>query len=129
MDVGVYYAGKFTTRADFNYQERQYFLELLALLDMGPRTALVLMVAVGVQLGANLGLIPLPATTLAMIWVIDLIWLALVWWQFLSPEDPRMELAAKLDYGLRYLVITVFMVAGLYAIFTDSLVIGAWLRL
>jgi hypothetical protein len=129
MDVGVYYAGKFTTRADFTYQERQHFLELLALLDMGPRTALVLMVAVGVQLGANLGLIPLPTTALTMIWIIDLIWLALVWWQFLKPEDPRLALAAKVDYGIRYLVIAGFMVIGLYAIFTDSLVVGAWLRL
>jgi len=129
MDVGVYYAGKFTTRADFNYQERQHFLELLALLDMGPRTALVLMVAVGAQLGANLGLIPLSGTTLAIIWLIDLVWLALVWWQFLYPEDPRNILAAKVDYAIRYLVIAVFMVIGLYAIFTDSLVMGAWLRL
>ena len=66
MDIGVYYAGKFTTREDLSYKERLHFLELLALLDMGPRTALVLMVAVGAQLSTNLGLIPLNATAVGM---------------------------------------------------------------
>ncbi len=129
MDVGVYYAGKFTTRENFSYEERQHFLELLALLDMGPRTALVLMVAVGTHLAANLGLIAVSAATLTIIWIADLVWLGLVWWQHLNPTDPRLPWVAKVDYGIRYLVIGVFMLGGLYAIFTDSLVAGAWLRL
>jgi len=129
MDVGVYYAGKFTTREDLSHKERLHFLELLALLDMGPRTALVLMVAVGAQLGANLGLIPLSTVALGIIWVLDLAWLGLVWWQFLSPQHPLIPLAARVDYAIRYLVIGVFMLVGLYAIFADTLVVGAWLRL
>lgn len=129
MDIGVYYAGKFTTRPDLNHKERLHFLELLALLDMGPRTALVLMVAVGTQLGANLGLIPLDATVLGVIWVVDLIWLGLVWWQFLSPQHPLIPMAARIDYAIRYVVIALFMLVGLYAIFADTLISGAWLRL
>jgi len=129
MDIGVYYAGKFTTREDLSYKERLHFLELLALLDMGPRTALVLMVAVGAQLSTNLGLIPLNATAVGIIWAIDLAWLGLVWWQFLSPQHPLIALAARIDYAIRYLVIGLFMLLGLYAIFADTLIIGAWLRL
>lgn len=129
MDVGVYYAGKFTTREDLSQKERLHFLELLALLDMGPRTALVLMVAVGAQLGANLGLIPLSTTALGLIWALDLFWLGLVWWQFLKPQHPLTAAAKKIDYSIRYMVIAVFMLVGLYAIFADTLVIGAWLRL
>ena len=129
MDVGVYYAGKFTTREDLSHKERLHFLELLALLDMGPRTALVLMVAVGAQLGSNLGLIPLNGALLAAIWLIDLVWLWLVWWQFLNPQHPLIHLGAKIDYAIRYVVIAVFMLVGLYAIFADTLIVGAWLRL
>lgn len=129
MDIGVYYAGKFTTRADLSRKERLHFLELLMLLDMGPRTALVLMVAVGVQLGANLGMIPLNTVMLSVIWALDLAWLALVWWQFLKPQHPLIPSARKIDYAIRYLVIAVFMLVGLYAIFVDTLVVGAWLRL
>jgi hypothetical protein len=129
MDIGVYYAGKFTTREDLTHKERLHFLELLAVLDMGPRTALVLMVAVGAQLGTNPGLIPLNAAALGVIWLIDLAWLGLVWWQFLSPQHPRIQLMAKVDYAIRYAVIGLFMLVGLYAIFTDTLISGAWLRL
>jgi len=128
-DIGVYYAGKFTTREDLSYRERLHFLELLTLLDMGPRTALVLMVAVGTQLGANLGLIPLSDTLLGAIWALDLFWLGLVWWQFLNPQHPLIPLAARIDYVIRYVVIAVFLLGGIYAIFANSFVYGNWLRL
>ena len=129
MDVGVYYCGKFTTRADLTYIERKRFLELLMLLDMGPRTALVLMVPVGGQLGANLGLIPFSALQLGLLWVVGLAWLAIVWAQYLWPNHTSVPLMASVDYGLRYVAIGAFVFGGLYAIFADDLVIGAWLRL
>ena len=129
MDIGVYYAGKFTTRSDLSYRERRRFLELLVLLDMGPRTALVLMVPVGLHLGANLGLIPLGASALTVTWLVSLAWLAIVWAQHLSPEGADLGPLPRIDYGIRYLVIGGFILIGLYAIFTDQLVDGSWLRL
>jgi len=52
-----------------------------------------------------------------------------VWWQFLNPQHPLIHLGAKIDYAIRYVVIAVFMLVGLYAIFADTLIVGAWLRL
>lgn len=129
MDLGVYYCGKFTSRRDLNYQERSRFLELLLLLDMGPRTALVLMVPLGVQLSQDLGLIRLPAPLLPLIWIVGLAWLAMVWLQYLRPAAAFQPWLARADYMIRYLVIAVFIISGLGAIFLDAGVATAWLRL
>ncbi len=129
MDVGVYYCGKYTTRRDLTYQERRRFLELLMLLDMGPRTALVMMVPLGLQLSQNLGLIPLPPLLLPVIWVVGLSWLALVWLQHLQPGSRWRPMFARIDYSIRYLVIGTFILGGLGAIFFDAGISGAWLRL
>ena len=129
MDVGVYYCGKYTTRRELSYRERRRFLELLLLLDMGPRTALVMMVPLGLQLSQNLGLLALPATLLGLIWVVGLMWLALVWLQYLRPGSALQPLFAQVDYGIRYLVIAAFILGGLGAIFLDAGVATAWLRL
>jgi hypothetical protein len=129
MDVGVYYCGKYTTRRDLTYQERRRFLELLMLLDMGPRTALVMMVPLGLQLSQNLGLIALPPLLMTVIWVAGLSWLALVWLQYLQPGSRWRPMLARIDYSIRYLVIGAFILGGLGAIFFDAGISGAWLRL
>lgn len=129
MDIGVYYAGKFTVRRDLTLAERRRFFELLILLDMGPRTALVLLAALGIQMAVNLGLIDLSSAWLAAIWIVDLVWLALVWLQFLRPDHPISALAKPIDYGLRYLVIGVFVAWGSLAFLQPDWVIGNWLRL
>ncbi len=129
MDVGVYYCGKFTARRDLTYAERRRFLELLLLLDMGPRTALVMMVPTGLQLAHNLGLISLAPLLLSLVWTVSLAWLAMVWLQYLQPSSPWRPLLARADYTIRYLVIAVFVTGGLAAIFLDTGVAGGWLRL
>ena len=117
MDIGVYYCGKYTTRADLTVKERRRFLELLLILDMGPRTALVLMIPVGTQLGFNLGLIPIGTVALASLWIVTLFWLSLVWIQFLYPSHPARTRMAQIDYAFRYLAIAVFVGIGLFSIF------------
>lgn len=129
MDVGVYYCGQYTTRRELSYQERRRFLELLMLLDMGPRTALVMMVPVGLQLSHNLRLIDLPAPMLPLIWIVGFAWLSIVWIQYLRPATPYRPALARVDYAIRYLVISVFILVGLGAIFFNVGVIGGWLRL
>jgi hypothetical protein len=129
MDLGVYYCGKFSSRRDLSYQERSRFLELLLLLDMGPRTALVMMVPLGLQLSQDLGLIPVPRLAMTFIWVGALAWLAMVWLQYLRPNAPLTPWLARVDYGIRYLIIAIFIIAGLGSIFLDTGVDSAWLRL
>lgn len=128
VDVGVYYAGKFLAAPGIDIAERKRMLYLLLLLDMGPRTALVLMVPVGLQLGANLGLLPINAA-MPVVWLLGIGWLALVWLQFLRPQHPLKETWFRLDYGLRFSVVVGFIGFGLYAIFFDSVTDAAWLRL
>ena len=70
MDVGVYYCGKYTTRRDLTYQERRRFLELLMLLDMGPRTALVMMVPLGLQ---RVGVDPAVASSVLLTTITDVV--------------------------------------------------------
>ena len=129
MDLGVYYCGKYTSRRDLSYQERSRFLELLLLLDMGPRTALVMMVPLGLQLSQDLGLISLTPLAMTLIWVVGLSWLVIVWLQYLRPDAPFRPWLARTDYAIRYLVIASFIIAGLGSMLLDAGVDSAWLRL
>lgn len=128
VDIGVYYAGKFLSAPGIEIAERKRMLYLLLLLDMGPRTALVLMVPVGLQLGNNLGLLPLGAS-MPVVWIVGSVWLAVVWLQFLKPQHPLKELWFRVDYALRFSVVLLFIGFGLYAIFFDGITNAAWLRL
>lgn len=128
VDVGVYYAGKFLSAPGIEIGERKRMLYLLLLLDMGPRTSLVLMVPVGLQLGTNLGLLPLD-TWMPFVWVLGIGWLATVWLQFLKPQHSLKGLWFRIDYTLRFGVVLLFIGFGLYAIFFDAVTNAAWLRL
>jgi hypothetical protein len=82
-DLGVYLCARYVARADLAVAERRRFLELLLVLDMGPRTSLVLMIPTGVLLAMGGGWMALPQSVVFAVAVAAAGWLALV---VLAPE-------------------------------------------
>jgi hypothetical protein len=77
---------------------------------MGPRTALVLMIPTGAQLGALAGWLPLGAVEVTSIWALALAWLALVWYVYLTKSASRALKA--IDRALRYVLVCAAVLFG-----------------
>ena len=128
-DLGVFLASRYVARADLPTPERLRFLELLLKVDMGPRTALILMVPVGFTLATRLGLAPFAAGLLPAIWGIAVLWLILAWRLFLMGRDPRAQSLAKLDHWIRVTVAALFLSLGALSLVEGTPVTARWLAL
>jgi hypothetical protein len=128
-DLGVFLASRYVARADLPTPERLRFLELLLKADMGPRSALILMVPIGFTLAIPLGLTPFAAGLMPAIWVFAVLWLALTWRLFLIGRDPRAQTLAKLDHWIRVTVAALFVSLGLLSLVQGGPVGAGWLSL
>ena len=126
-DLGVFFASRYVARADLSLAERLRFLELLLLTDIGPRTALILMVPVGSTLALNLGLAPFLQGWLWLVWLLSLAWLALALWLFKNARDPRAAPFARFDGWVRWVVATLFIAMGVASFARCGPVETGWL--
>jgi hypothetical protein len=123
-DLGVYLCAKYVERPDLSLDERRRFLALLAAIDMGPRTALVLMIPTGLLLAALGGWLPLAPAAVATACLASAGWLALVW--YLHRSGSLAPTLRRLDHGLRHAVVAVAALAGL-ALLLQSIAGPRWL--
>lgn len=109
-DLGVFMASHYVARPDLHTDERARFLALLVALDMGPRTALVLMIPTGAAMIWLAGWLPLEGAPTATIVAVSLGWLALVW--YLHRRTPIHTLWRTIDMALRSLVVVTMFTLG-----------------
>ena len=96
-DLGVFLHGKRLTRDDIPLAERLRTREIGVMIDMAPRSALVLMVPVGFTLASNWGL-PLTALQIGLLWVFGLFWLWLVWEVHHKKNEPVGRTLQRIDF-------------------------------
>lgn len=91
-DLGVHLAARFAIRSDLPFEERMRFLVLILIIDLGPETAITLMVPLGLTLAVMSGLASVSTPVVAATWVAAFVWLAAVWKQHLDdilrPGEP-----------------------------------------
>jgi hypothetical protein len=126
-DLGVFFAARYVARADLALDERLRFLELLLKTDMGPRTALILIIPVGFTLALRLDLVPFADGWLSAIWVFSLAWLALAWTLFLSPRGAAAAALLPVDRAIRMAVIALFLGLGVASLRGGGPVDAPWL--
>jgi hypothetical protein len=121
-DLGVYWCAKYVGRSDLPLAERQRFLQLLLKLDMGPRTALVLMVPTGTLMVFIAQWLPLRGAAAAAVCALALAWLALVWRLYLRPASPAV--LRDIDRTTRWLVVAAMAALGLLLVSGAGAVLG-----
>lgn len=126
-DLGVFFAARYVARADLALDERLRFLELLLKVDMGPRTALILMIPVGFTLAADLGIAPFVDGWLPAIWLFCIAWLGLAWRLFLAPLHAAATTLQRIDRVIRQAVIVAFLTLGLISLSGRGPVGAPWL--
>jgi hypothetical protein len=126
-DLGVFLASRYVARADLSLPERLRFLDLTLRIDMGPRSALILVIPVGFMLMRGLGLAPLAPSWIASIWGASLAWLALAWTLFLRAG--AASALRTLDHALRVLMAGGFLALGLTSLVRGTPIEAGWLAL
>lgn len=128
-DLGVYYASAQAIRDDLPLEERLRFLKLALLLDMGPRTALVLILPVGAHLSFRLGIIAGPAWWIVAVWVFSLLWLALVWWLHSQQSHPLRPTLFLADTVIRYAMVLGLVSLAAYSLSQGSPLAVTWVAM
>jgi hypothetical protein len=126
-DLGVFLAARYVARADLPLAERLRFLDLLLKIDMGPRTALILMVPVGATLALKLGVADFLAGWLPLAWLASMAWLALAWLVALRPQHTSAAIWTSIDRAVRVAVATGFVAVGATSLLTGAPVFAPWL--
>ena len=125
-DLGVFLCGARLTRDDLSLDERLRTREIGILLDMGPRTALPLMVPVGFTLAIPYGS-PIVGAPLVLLWLATLAWVALIWMVHHKKGTPTGQTLQGFDYVIRYTLMPVMAVIGLSSLATETPFADRWL--
>lgn len=106
-DLGAFYASTIVTDREKSSAVRAAAARMLANIDLAPRSALILALPSGMSLAVATGWMAVGDLTLAALWMLSLIWLALIWHMHLHRCRPTIGLQ-RADTVIRW-----FVVAGL----------------
>jgi len=112
-DFGVYVTGSFVARADLPLAERMRFLDALMKIDLLPRTGIVLLPVLGLQIASLRGAIALSPMAQALVWLGGLIWVGIVWTVFAKRGTALGDQFQRIDVAIRCILIVVFVAVGL----------------
>lgn len=141
MDMGVYTASGRLRRADLSIETRAAMGKLAGTLDMGPRSAVVIMLMLGITMtflggwGTAGGYHTEVAVTAALI---GLVWLAGLWHQFwvdhpnLGETRPESHVKfgqkfRKADIGMRVVVTSILAAVAIWSLVGDGPIDATWL--
>jgi hypothetical protein len=111
-DLGVFYSSTILTNAKQSAAARVAAAQVLAQVDMAPRTAMILTLPTGLTLAAVKGWLILGPFSLALIWVAGLIWLALAWVLHVRHLSPT-SILRRADLIIRWVVIAALAILAL----------------
>jgi len=126
-DLGVFLAARYVARGDLSLDERLRFLDLLLKIDMGPRTALILILPVGATLANGLGAVEGLGRLLPAVWVLAMAWLALAWHIAMRPQHPSAPVCTRIDRVIRILMAGALAITGGLSLLYGEPVHAPWL--
>ena len=128
-DWGVYVNSAYVARADLSVDERKRFLKAALRIDLLPRTCLILLLPVGLQLAKNLDLIHLPDAAMPAIWIAGVAWLLLSWTVYRTQAMAIGQRLKGIDHSIRVVLAFVLLSLSAYALATGEIIGAVWLAL
>lgn len=126
-DWGVYVNSAYVARADLPIAERRRFLQAALRIDLVPRSCLILLLPLGLQLATNLSLVPLQGLPMILIWMFGVAWLLVSWTIHRQHATVLGHRLRRIDHGFR-LVLSLGLIGwGLWSLISDDGIPVAWL--
>ncbi|MDX2221260.1 MAG: hypothetical protein SFV21_00850 [Rhodospirillaceae bacterium] len=127
-DLGVYISSKYVADRRLSMDERFRFMALLMACDMGPRTALILLMPVGLEMARILGVIDVGAAIGGVVWLVGLAWLGANWWMYFNERHALTATLRNADLYLRYALIAIIAGFAIYSMISGGPITVGWLQ-
>lgn len=109
---GVFQTSYNVVNRKLSLDERLRHMETAYRIDILARTGIIMLLPLGLHMGALYGFVPLEGASLAAMWVILLAWLGLCWAAFFTRETDLGIRLTKLDEAVRFVVIPALLIVG-----------------
>lgn len=126
-DWGVYVNSAYVARADLPVTERRRFLQAALRIDLLPRSCLILLLPLGLQLARNLGLLQLPTPAMVVIWAAGVAWLLLSWSVYRTQALAIGRRLRSIDHAIRMVLVVLLLALSIYSLATGEIFAARWL--
>lgn len=127
-DWGVFVCGRRVANPELSREERLRFLKASVAIDIFPRSAIVLIIAVGLTLAWLGGYMAMAPWLLALIWIVAAIWLLLVWFTgYVLKPGPLKARFDAVHVAIRHAATAILLGVGAYSLAFGEPVATRWL--
>lgn len=127
-DLGVLITSYYAKKPGISPEAKANLYKANILIDMFPKTCLVLMVPLGLTMATNWGL-PLSSGMLFLAWAFGFTWLWLVWQVHFKHGSAAGKRFWNIDLGVRIAVTVGFIGFGSWCLITGGPLVSAWLAI
>jgi hypothetical protein len=115
---GVFNASRPITNTALSLEERRRHMETAYRIDILPRTGIILLLPLGLHMGAIGNYQPLHGPWIVAMWVFVALWLSITYAAFFNRGTDRGLMLTKTDEAIRYVVIPLLIGFGIYSLMT-----------
>jgi hypothetical protein len=115
-DLGTFLASRQVINPSLSPESRHVALKIMLACDMGPKLAMPLILPLGLHLAYLGGVMTMPATVLAIVWLAALYWFTVVLVLYLNEGKPFTIRLSILDFYFRIAVAALLIAWGIYAL-------------
>jgi len=126
-DLGVFCSSFFVTNEKLSADARITAAKILFVVDQGPRISMTLMLPLGTHLAWRMGVLPIDATAMAIIWLLAIGWLAMVITLHTAAASKATKLLTTFDFWFRASLSLGLIIAGAYSLVTESTAMPYWI--
>lgn len=115
-DLGVFYSSYFVADDKRSSDVRVATAKILFALDQAPRICMTMMLPLGTHLAWKLGVLPINATHMAIIWLLCLGWLTMVITLHAATQSRGKAMLTRFDFYFRLTLSLGLIATGLYSL-------------
>lgn len=113
---GVFNVSRPLTNKKLSLEERKRCLETAYRIDILPRTGIILMLPLGLHMGALLNVQPLQGPWIVVMWILVAGWLCITYGAFLNRGTDLGAKLMKIDESILYVIIALLLIFGIYSV-------------
>ena len=123
---GAFNALRPTADTKLTPEERQRHMETAYRIDILPRASIILLLPIGLHMGALLNVQPLQGPWIVGMWVLVAGWLSITFGAFFNSDTDLGAKLTRIDESFRYVVIALLLIFGIYSVVTGWPFTAPW---